>query len=132
MLSIHEVGTVLQRVEPRLRDIVFELRNLVAEAEPQANEIVRWFGLSYCQPGFTQPVYHGICNIGLESDHIRLEFNLGVFLPDPQHLLTGDRKAKRFLRIYSYEEAPWEDLKALIDAAARFDPYTQTFREKTR
>jgi hypothetical protein len=130
MLSIRELETVLQRVEPRLRDIVFELRNLVAEVEPEANEIIRRFGLSYCQPGSTQPVYRGICNIGLESDHVRLEFNLGVFLPDPQHLLTGDRKAKRFVRIYNYEEAPWDDLKALIDAAARFDPYTQTFRPR--
>lgn len=130
MLSIREVETVLQRVEPRLRDIVFELRNLIAEAEPEANEIIRWFGLSYCQPGHIQPVYRGICNIGLESDHIRLEFNLGVFLPDPKHLLMGDRKAKRFVRIYAYEEAPWDDLKALIDASARFDPYTQTFRKE--
>jgi len=128
MLSIHEVDTVLQRVEPRLRDIVFELRNLVAEAEPQANEIIHWFGLSYCQPGYTQPVSRGICQIWLQPDHIQVAFLQGAFLPDPQHLLTGDRIAKRFLRIYSYEEAPWDDLKALIDAAARYDPYTQTFR----
>lgn len=129
MLSIREVDTVLQRVEPRLRDIVFELRNLIAEAEPEANEIIRWFGLSYCMPGHTQPVARGICQICLEHDHISLAFIHGAFLPDPKHLLMGDRIAKRFVRIYTYEEAPWDDLKALIDAAARFDPYTQTFRD---
>lgn len=132
MLSFREIETYLQRFEPHLRDIAFELRNLIAEAEPEANEIIRWFGMSYCQPGHTQPVSRGICQICLERDHVRLAFIQGVFLPDPHGLLEGDRKAKRFVRIYQFDEAPWDALKELIDLSARFDPYTKQFRPANR
>jgi hypothetical protein len=59
--------------------------------------------------------------------HVQLAFIHGSFLPDPHGLLEGNTKCKRFVRIYSYEEAPWEALKELIQVSSRFDPRTQTF-----
>jgi hypothetical protein len=70
------------------------------------------------------PVSAGICQIFIKRDHIRLAFIHGAFLPEPRGLFEGSMKAKRYLRIYSYEDAPWDYLKELIAASSHFDPYT--------
>jgi len=113
---------ILQGVDPELVDIVLELRNIVAAIAPDASEVVHRSWLSYFVEKRGGPVSAGICQISIEKDHVRLAFNHGAFLPDPQHLLVGDRKAKRFVKIRSYESAPWEDLKDLITASYQFDP----------
>lgn len=40
----------------------------------------------------------------------------------------GPVKYKRFARLPDYAHAPWDDPRALIAHAARFDPYTLSFR----
>lgn len=122
MLPIHEVEAFLQHVPAPLQEIVLELRNLIVEVAPDAVEVVRWGGLSYFHAGRGGIVSAGICQIGLEKDHVRLAFIHGAFLPDPRHLLAGRQKAKRSLRIESFDSAPWEDVKELIATSARFDP----------
>jgi len=125
MLPHHCVDEFLRFAPPELRDIVLELRNLVASIAPGATEWIRpKHGLTYFFAGRGGPVSAGICQISVHDDHVRLHFNHGAFLPDPAGLLEGERKAKRFTRIYSYENAPWESLKDLIAASARFDPHT--------
>ena len=122
MLTLHEVESFLQDTPAPLQEIVLELRNLIMHAAPDAEEVIRWGGLSYFHAGRGGLVSAGICQIGIHADHIRLAFIHGAFLPDPKHLLEGDRKAKRYVRIPSYDEAPWEDLEQLIRVSARFDP----------
>jgi hypothetical protein len=124
LLPIHQIETFLQYTPVSLQDIVLELRNLIAAVASDAVEVVRWGGLSYYHEGRGGIVSAGICQIGIEKDHVQLAFIHGAFLPDPNHLLTGTRKAKRFVRIESYDEAPWEALKELIAASAKFDPRT--------
>jgi hypothetical protein len=51
-----------------------------------------------------------------------LDFIHGAFLPDPQGLLHGTQKAKRFIKIDSYDHAAWDDLKELIVSTSKFDP----------
>ncbi len=58
-----------------------------------------------------------------------LAFIHGAFLPDPEGLLEGEQIAKRFVKLTSYEQVPWDAIQNLIDASSRFDPYTQTFRQ---
>lgn len=122
MLPFHQVETFLQHIPVRLQDIVLELRNIVTAVAPDAVEVVRWGGLSYYHEGRGGIVSAGICQIGIEKDRVQLAFIHGAFLPDPHNLLTGTRKAKRFVRIETYGEAPWEYLKELIAASAKFDP----------
>ena len=121
---MHQIETFLERVPEHFQDIVFELRNIIASVAPDAVETVRWGGLSYFHEGRGGIVSAGICQIDIHKDHVRLEFIHGAFLPDPRHLLEGTQKAKRFVRIESYNEAPWDYLKELIVSAARFDPYS--------
>lgn len=122
MLPIHHIENFLKFTPQPLQEIMFELRNIIAEAAPDATEVVRWGGLSYFHEGLGGIVSAGICQIGIEKDHIRLGFIHGVFLQDPKKLFRGTGKAKRYIRIDSYESAPWEYFKELITAAAQFDP----------
>jgi hypothetical protein len=122
MLPLHEVETFLQHTPAHLQEIVLELRNIIAEVAPDAVEVVRWSGLSYFHEGRGGIVSAGICQIGLHEHHIRLAFIHGAFISDPRHLLEGTQKAKRFARIQTYDDAPWEYLKELISASAKFDP----------
>jgi hypothetical protein len=128
MLPLSYVETFLERTRPDLRDIVFELRNLIAFVAPRATEAILWKGINYYDKERGGPVSAGICQIIIMEDHVRLGFIHGSFLPDPKSLLEGGRKAKRFVRLNSYDAAPWEDLKELIAYSSRFDPYSQTIR----
>jgi hypothetical protein len=122
MLPLHEVETFLQHTPAHLQEIVLELRNLIAEVAPDAVEVVRWGGLSYYHEGRGGIVSAGIAQIGVHESHVRLAFIHGAFLPDPHNLLVGTQKAKRFVRLASYDDAPWEYLRELIVSASKFDP----------
>lgn len=126
MLPIHQVEIFLQRkhTPPHLQDIVLELRNLIASVASEAGEVIRWGGLSYFHEGGGGVVSAGICQIEIHKDHIRLAFIHGSFLSEPRNLFEGDQKYKRYLRLKSYEEAPWDYLKQLIQEASQFDPRT--------
>ena len=122
MLPLHEVEAFLQHTPAPLQEIVLELRNLIAVVSSDAVEVIRWGGLSYFHEGRGGIVSAGICQIGIHEDNVRLAFVHGAFIPDPRYLLEGKQKAKRFVRIDTYESAPWEYLKELIEASAKFDP----------
>jgi hypothetical protein len=124
MLPAHFIEKKLQYTRPDLRDIVLEIRNIIASVAPDATESQHSRGFSYYYKERGGPVSAGICQIGIFPDHIRLGFIHGAFLPDPQGLLVGDPKYKKHLRIYQYEEAPWDYMRMLIEASSRFDPYT--------
>lgn len=122
MLPIHQVETFLQHCPAPLQDIVLELRNIIASTAPDAVEVFRWGGISYFHEGRGGIVSAGICQIGIHKDHIRLAFIHGAFLPEPRDLFEGTQKYKRYIRIETYDDAPWDYLKQLIQAASRFDP----------
>jgi hypothetical protein len=125
MLPERSIENYLQQVPAELRDIVLEIRNIVTSVTPDATESQHSRGFSYYYKERGGPVSAGICQIGIFHDHIRLGFIHGVFLADPEGLLVGEPKYKKHVRIYHYEEAPWEYLKQLIEASSRFNPYTQ-------
>ena len=124
MLPLHEIEAFLQHTPAHLQEIVLELRNLIAQAAPDAAEAVRWGGLSYYHEGRGGIVSAGIAQIGIHADHVRIAFIHGAFLADPRHLLVGTEKYKRFVRIESFDDAPWEYFRELIRASANFDPRT--------
>lgn len=124
MLPIHEITTFLQHSPAPMQDIVLELRNIIASTAPDAVEAIRWGGLSYFHEGRGGIVSAGICQIGIHKNHIRLAFIHGAFLPEPRKLFEGTQKYKRYIRIETYDDAPWDYLEQLIDAASRFDPRT--------
>jgi len=125
MLPERSIENYLQQVPAELRNIVLEIRNIVASVTPDATESQHSRGFSYYYKERGGPVSAGICQIGIFHDHIRLGFIHGAFLVDPEGLLVGEPKYKKHVRIYHYEEAPWEYLKQLIEDSSRFNPYSQ-------
>ena len=125
MLPLHQVEIFLLNTPQHLQEIVLELRNIIVSLAPDATETIRWGGLSYFHAGKGGIVSAGICQIEIHQNHIRLSIIHGAFINDPRHLLEGTQKYKRFVRIESYENAPWEYLIDLIRSSARFDPRTQ-------
>jgi len=121
MLPVAVIEKFLTHTQPHLRDIVLELRNLIAEVTPHAHEEIRQHSLSYYHEKQGGPVSAGICGIGIFADHVRLIFIHGFFLPDPERLLEGDRKYMRHVKLASFERAPWEALKELISESSRLD-----------
>jgi len=121
MLPLHEITIFLQRIPEPLQDIVLEIRNIIASVAPDAVEAIRWGGLSYFHEGRGGIVSAGICQSGIHKDHVRLAFIHWSFLPEPRNLFEGTRKYKRYIRIESYGDAPWDYLKQLIRDSARFD-----------
>lgn len=103
-------------------EICLEVRSIVAQIAPHAQERIVKNRLTYHDPTRGGPVKAGICGISLHQDHVRVHFIHGAFLEDPGGLLEGDRLAKRFLRIYSYRDAPWEEIKELIEQSDAFRP----------
>lgn len=122
MLPAHSVEIFFQHVPERLMEIVMELRSIIASVAPTATEVMIWKGLTYYDASHGGPVSAGICQIGIQEDCARLGFIHGAYLPDPHGLLKGSRKAKRYVDIQFFEDAPWDDLRDLIAASARFDP----------
>jgi hypothetical protein len=124
MLPLRHIERQLERTPAGLRDIVFEIRNIVVSVAPDAVEMARPYGFTYYHDGRGGPVRAGICQVVLRRDHVLLGFIHGSFLPDPRGLLGGRSRYRRTTRLDSFEEAPWDDLKKLIEASARFDPHT--------
>jgi hypothetical protein len=124
MLPERYIEKYLQQVPAELRDIVLEIRNIVAMVAPDATECQHSRGFSYYHKEQGGPVSAGICQIGIFHDHIRLGFIHGAFLPDPEGLLVGEPKYKKHIRIYHFEDAPWEYLTKLIVISSSFDPHT--------
>ncbi len=122
MLSLHTVEKSLEHIAPELRDIVLELRNIVAVIAPHATEVMHSKGFTFYDAQRGGPVSAGICQILVERDYVGLAFIHGAFLPDPRGLLEGERRYKKFVRIYAYDDAPWEYLRDLIAASSRLDP----------
>ncbi len=124
MLSLGEVERYFENEPPALLEIILELRNIIFSIAPDATERIQWKGISYFNASRGGTVSAGICQIHVSEGCVRLGFIHGAYLPDPDHLLEGDGIAKRYVRVCSYENAPWESLKTLIEASNHFDPYS--------
>jgi len=130
MLPTPQLNQYLEHTPPELRDIVLELRNLIALAAPEATEVRHSRGFTYYDDERGGPVSAGICQIGIHPDHVRLAFIHGAFLPDPEGLLEGEAEYKKYVRLTSYEKVPWDYLKGLISASAGLDPRTLGARQQ--
>jgi len=126
VLPTKTILTHFQHIDPRLMDIVFELRNLIASVFPGADESIHKRGMTYFDASRGGHVSANICQIIIFDDHVCLAFIQGVFLPDPHHLMRGEgeRIAKRYVEIFDFEKAPWDNLKELIKASVAYDPYS--------
>ena len=57
----------------------------------------------------------------MKRDHVRLEFIHGIHLADPDNLLQGKLKSKRFVPMNTIEDAKRPEIVKLIQEAAALE-----------
>ena len=118
---LSEVVRALRFQRQNLVDLVLEIRNIVARVEPLATERIHPRGLTFYDAHKGGTITGGICFVDIHDNYVRVRFGLGSFLDDPKSLLLGDQLHMRYLDISSFEDAPWSDIEALIQASANLD-----------
>ena len=99
---------------PEVREICDALRSLVRATAPEAKEVPypSWHGIGYRHP---QSGY--FCAIFPQEDYVKLGFEYGVLLPDPDGLLEGTGKQVRYVMIHQLADIHAGAIRDLIVAA---------------
>jgi hypothetical protein len=119
--SLSDVETAFRFQRQDLVDLVLEIRNFVARVNPSATERIGSRGLTFYNADKGGTITGGICFVDIHENHVRLRFGLGAFLDDPKSLLSGNQLYMRYMDIPSFDDAPWTDIEALIQASANLD-----------
>jgi len=122
-LTDEEVLAVVGDWPGELPEWALALRRVVLKAAPAASEKIAFNSLVYYRAGAEYGVIGGnVCGIGVHKGALKLGFIHGAFLPDPHGLLQGKAKAKRHVDISKKSDIHREALRALIKAAAHYEP----------
>jgi hypothetical protein len=105
---------ILMDHSPEVRHLAERLRNLICETVPEAveNAYPGWHAI-----GYRHPESGYFCAIFPQSTDVRLAFEWGVLLPDPQHLFSGNGKQVRFVDITAEGEILETAIRELLLAA---------------
>ncbi|MBI3776233.1 MAG: DUF1801 domain-containing protein [Gammaproteobacteria bacterium] len=96
---------------PAIRALCERLRVLVRDTLPTATEhgYAGWHAIAYRHPAAGY-----VCGIFPFTDYVRLLFEHGVLLYDPQHQLRGDGKQVRYLEMRNTDDINAIVIRALI------------------
>lgn len=126
-LSPAQLADHLVLEEPATRRLVLALRRAVLKAAPQASEAVKFRVLCYFHgDAFFKSIGGNICMIEVKpgrGGRVVLSFIRGVLVEDPDGLLCGKGKFKRFVPIGSETEAGSQRIAGLIKRAAVLEPW---------
>jgi hypothetical protein len=99
---------------PEVRALVERLREIVRATVPSAVEAAYpgWHAIGYRHPGVGY-----FCGIFPERERVRIAFEFGILLPDPQGALGGTGTQVRYLDIPFGGKIPVEAFQQLLLAA---------------
>ena len=99
---------------PEVQELCEALRSLVRAAAPEVSEVAypSWHGI-----GYRHPESGYFCAIFPQMDYVKLGFEFGVLLPDPEGLLEGNGKQVRYVNIRQLADIRAEAIQVLIQAA---------------
>lgn len=107
---------ILEGHTPQIRALAERLRRIILETVPDAVEAAYpvWRGIGYrhSESGY-------FCGIFPQKNSVKLGFEYGVLLPDPDGLLRGSGKQVRYLVFKEAKEIQVSAIKKLIRAAIR-------------
>jgi hypothetical protein len=123
MLTLKQLESRVAHLPQKQRDVIIEIHNIVMSISPNADLKLYRDGIAYFEGWRGGTIKAGMCMVTWSPRHpFMLKFGLGRFLPDPQHLLTGDELAMRWYVLPEYDQIPWEAVTDLIKAAQQFTP----------
>jgi hypothetical protein len=112
-----DLRTLITKFAPDHLPLVTAIRKSLRKRLPAAHEIIyeyrSWFVISFSP---TAHGHQGILAIRGDADGIKLYFNQGNDLPDPEKLLKGSAQA-RFIEVESASTLVRPVVASLIDAA---------------
>ena len=121
-MSRIEFEKIIEQYPEEIQDICWAVRDLVFEVVPTACEWSKMGGVGFFLEENSSSLKGMICHMTAEYDRVKIGFIFGAFMKDPDGLLEGNQKAKRYLILRDYEHIPWESVKGLIHSAAAIDP----------
>ncbi len=106
----------LAKYPPDIQAITNRLRTVVMRGAPGVREglYARDNQFAY---SFSGRYSERIVYLVPMKDYVRLGFFWGGYLPDPEHLLVGEGKRLRHIKVTSIKQAGRPALKALVKAA---------------
>lgn len=102
----------LQLTHPDLHAIVQAVRNLVRSVAPKVSERVMYGGILFSAP-------EQFCGVFAYSAHVSVEFGKGAELKDPRHVLEGNGKFRRHIKLRTLADLESKHLQDYIAQALR-------------
>jgi hypothetical protein len=99
---------------PGVRELAEALRRLIRQTVPEVIETAYpgWHGI-----GYRHPASGYFCGIFPGAAEVKLGFEFGALLPDPDGLLEGSGKQVRYVTIREGRAIPVEGIQSLLRAA---------------
>ena len=116
MATDQAIAEVLEKSSPEARRLALELRKLVRDSIPEAEERVQkgWETISYVRNGI-------FCYLQPQKSWVNFGFYRGTELPDPQGLLEGGGEKLRHIKVRKTEDIKIDAFTELLDQAFRLD-----------
>jgi hypothetical protein len=109
----------LMNLPPDLQAITRELCEVARKKMPGAYEFIYHDAVAY---SVSKSPFDRICYIAPQKGYVNFGFFFGVDLPDPKHLLVGEGKRLRHVKIRSVEDAKNPALEKLVAATWKEAP----------
>ncbi|QKJ30610.1 hypothetical protein HQ865_12865 [Mucilaginibacter mali] len=115
-----ELFTFLEAVSPEAQDKALWLRDFVWDRYPQCNEMI-YDNYNALAIGWspTEKMSHIFCSVAIyrTNNGIHFGFYWGSQIPDPQHMLLGEGKQYRYIRVDNLVAFPETYMKQLMQDA---------------
>lgn len=118
-MSEMTVEEYLSNLPPDLQAITRELRTVARQNMPGAHEFIYHDAVGY---SVSESPFDRICYIAPQKGYVNFGFFFGADLPDPEHLLVGEGKRLRHVKIRSVKDAKNPALGKLIAATWKEAP----------
>src|SRR5436190_2916341 len=126
-----QLRTLIAKFAPAHQRLIGAIQRWLRKRLPTAHEVVYeyrdWFVISYSP---NERGYEGVCSIRASANGVRLYFNRGKELPDPEKLLRGSGKQTRWIDLEGASTLARPTVAGLIDEAIALNrvPFARTGR----
>lgn len=118
-----QLNALVRQIAPARQRLISALRKALRTRLPTAHEIVYEYAdnvtISYSP---NDKGYAGVLALRVSADAVRLYFNQGKGMPDPEKLLQGTAKLVRWIPVGSAADLKRPAVVALIEAALDRNP----------
>lgn len=121
VLSDTEIQLFFRDLLPSTFELLLQIREQILAGLPACDERLRWNAIAFDKPHAKATVKDNICYLRPRARLVEIGFGLGVFLNDPQGLLHGTGRYKRYIPIRSMERCPTDALRELVRQSSAFD-----------